>query len=46
VKDWAGFTAWEYGTSWASFAKAIRKRMSCTPSGDSWGCTVVATPCK
>lgn len=46
INNWAGFTAWEYGTDWAKFSKAVRKSMSCSGSGANWTCNLDATPCK
>ena len=46
VRDWAGFTAWEYGLAWGSYRLAASKSMNCTQSGRSWGCQVEARPCK
>lgn len=46
INNWAGFTAWEYGTDWGKFGKAIKKSMSCSGSGASYNCNVEATPCK
>ncbi|MEQ1695488.1 MAG: hypothetical protein ABL901_06565 [Hyphomicrobiaceae bacterium] len=46
VNNWAGFTAWEYGTDWAHIGKAIKKSMKCGRSGGSFNCDVEATPCK
>ena len=43
--DWAGFTSWEYGAHWGSFALAETKRMSCQQAG-GWSCTVEARPCR
>ena len=45
ISDWAGFTAWEYGAAWGSFAMAESKTISCAPSS-GWGCTVEARPCR
>lgn len=46
VRDWAGFTAWEYGLPWGSYRLAASKSMNCTKSGATWGCQVEARPCK
>lgn len=46
IKDWAGFTAFEYGSTWANFAKAGSKKIGCTQSSGSWGCSLEARPCK
>ncbi len=44
--SWSGFTAFEYGTDWASWNKAANKTASCTQSGSGWGCDIQARPCK
>lgn len=46
INNWAGFTAWEYGTDWANINKAIKKSMKCGRSGGSFNCDLEATPCK
>lgn len=46
VRDWAGFTAWEYGLPWGSYRLAASKSMNCSQSGATWGCQVEARPCK
>lgn len=45
ISDWQGFTAWEYGSIWGSFALAESKTISCSPSS-GWSCTVEARPCR
>lgn len=44
--SWSSFVSFEYGSSWASFAKAGSKKMSCDQSGGSWNCSVEARPCR
>ncbi len=46
INNWAGFTAWEYGTDWANIGKAIKKSMKCGRSGSGYNCDLEATPCK
>ena len=46
IQDWSGFTAFEYGTDWASFKKATAKKITCTQSASGWGCDVEARPCR
>lgn len=46
ISSWAGFTALEYGSDWASFKKAGSKQVTCTQSGSGWGCDINARPCK
>jgi hypothetical protein len=45
IADWAGFTAWEYGSHWGNFAMAESKRISCSQPTD-WSCVVEARPCR
>ncbi len=45
TRDWAGFTAWEYGMPWGSWNLAASKSVSCN-KGSSWSCTVEARPCR
>ena len=35
VGSWASFTAFEYGSDWARFSKAVSKRMSCSGAAGS-----------
>lgn len=46
INDWAGFTAFEYGTDWARYGHSVAKKMSCAQSGGGWGCNIEAVPCK
>ena len=47
VSAWAGFTAWEYGSSWGRYALANRKTANCTrDSASGWNCTISAIPCR
>jgi hypothetical protein len=46
VKAWAEFTAWEYGTDWAQWGKAVGKRLTCSEAGTSWGCHAEGRPCR
>ncbi len=46
IDNWQGFTAAEYGTDWAYFRKAGSKKITCTPSGGAWSCSVEGRPCK
>lgn len=45
ISDWAGFTAWEYGSHWGHWGMAESKRVQCHQAG-GWSCTVEARPCK
>jgi hypothetical protein len=47
IRDWAGFTAWEYGTVWGRYTLAASKDMKCSEAPDgTWGCHVEARPCR
>jgi hypothetical protein len=46
IASWASFTAFEYGSDWASFRQAGSKGMNCRQSGQSWSCSLQARPCK
>lgn len=46
IKSWSSFTDFEYGSNWARWSKAASKKMSCSKSGNGWGCSAEARPCK
>lgn len=47
ISSWREFTAFEYGSTWASYSRAIAKVASCSnSSGGGWGCTIEARPCR
>jgi len=46
IRDWAGFTAWEYGSIWGRYSLAASKNMTCSDSGSTWSCHVEARPCR
>lgn len=46
IRSWAGFTAWEYGNQWGSFAMAESRRVQCQQSGGAWSCNIEARPCR
>ena len=46
VNDWRGFTAWEYGTDWASWHAAKSKAVNCTGTAGNYGCSIAARPCR
>ncbi len=43
---WAGFTSFEYGSTWARYSKAASKKMSCSQGSGGWNCSVEARPCR
>lgn len=46
VRNWAEFTGWEYGRSWADFRIAGSRSMRCGGSPGNFSCSVTARPCK
>jgi hypothetical protein len=46
IRDWSGFTGFEYGDAWSDYAIAASKTMQCARSGNDWSCDVDARPCK
>jgi hypothetical protein len=46
VRDWAGFTAFEYGDAWGRWTLAASKSLKCSKSGSSWSCNAEARPCR
>jgi len=46
MRDWAGFTAWEYGNHWGRPKISKNKSMSCSKSTTGWACEFSARPCK
>lgn len=46
IKDWQGFTAFEYGSSWSNFQLAGSRGIKCEQGPSGWGCNVEARPCR
>ena len=46
IQDWRGFVAWEYGSDWANFRRAVSKSIACTKASGIWACKVEARPCR
>lgn len=46
VASWSSFVDLEYGSAWASFAKAGSKKVSCSQVLSGWDCSVEARPCR
>jgi len=46
IRDWGGFTAWEYGTDWANWKIAQGRTVSCAASASGLQCTVSARACR
>ncbi len=45
ISSWAGFTAAEYGSDWASYRYAASKSGGCSRTQSGWGCSIQARPC-
>lgn len=45
-KEWYAYTAGEYGTDWASWAKSAAKKVTYTKAEKGWSATVESRPCK
>ncbi len=46
IRNWANFTAWEYGRVWGSYANAVAKKMACEQTANMWVCKTTARPCR
>ena len=46
MRDWQGFTAWEYGNRWGLWKNASNKSATCQQVGNTWSCDVEARPCR
>jgi hypothetical protein len=46
LRNWADFTALEYGGHWGSTALAGSKSMKCSQGSGGWSCDFEARPCK
>jgi hypothetical protein len=46
ISDWASFTSFEYGSSWAHFVLAESKGVACSKTGPEWNCDLQARPCR
>jgi len=45
IRSWREFTAWEYGTDWASFRRAASRGISYRKTSSGWSASVRARPC-
>ncbi len=45
ITAWREFTAWEYGTDWASYKHARSKSISYTKAVKGWSASVEGRPC-
>lgn len=46
IGSWASFVDFEYGSAWASYARASSKEVKCSNTTAGWGCDVSARPCR
>lgn len=46
IASWQSFTDFEYGSAWASFRRAISRKVACSGSSGSVSCQVEARPCR
>jgi len=46
VKDWAGFTVFEYGAEWGHWRRSINRSIECKKNSGLWGCYISSTPCR
>ena len=46
IKDWQGFTAWEYGTDWAYFKRAASRAIEYSRTESGWQARLEARPCR
>jgi hypothetical protein len=46
IKNWSGFTAFEYGSDWSGYGNAVSKSATCDRGSSSFTCQVSAIPCK
>lgn len=44
--SWSSFVDFEYGSAWASYARASAKDMKCSQASIGWACEVSARPCR
>lgn len=45
-KEWYAYTAGEYGSDWASWAKSAAKKVTYAKAEKGWSATVESRPCK
>ena len=46
IREWREFTAWEYGSVWASYKRASGKSVEYTKAAVGWFARVYARPCR
>jgi len=46
IKDWAGFTVFEYGAEWGHWRRSIHKSVDCNKNSGLWSCYIKSTPCR
>ena len=46
IREWQSFTAWEYGSAWASYKRAAGKTVEYIKAEAGWTARVEARPCR
>ena len=46
IREWQSFTAWEYGSAWASYRRAAGKSVEYIKAEVGWTARVEARPCR
>ena len=46
MRAWSDFTAFEYGSRWASYGASISQRMRCTGGRGNYSCDASSRPCR
>lgn len=46
AKSWAAFVDFEYGNSWANFAKSTAREFKCSQTTSGYSCDLSARPCR
>lgn len=46
IREWQSFTAWEYGSTWASYRRAAGKTVEYIKAEVGWTARVEARPCR
>ena len=46
IREWIEFTAWEYGTAWASYRRSAKKTVTYIKEEVGWLARVESLPCR
>ncbi len=46
IREWIEFTAWEYGTAWASYRRSVKKTVTYIKQEVGWMARVESLPCR